>query len=146
MALIEHLLSKDPADQLERLLAGTGHSFDLTVVSNASGEGSPTRHVSIRRSPAGTSETNVIATEMAWPGDTFSLSHIALPFSREDPLYGDGNGGRVPTLGNRALRGERSTLVISPGEMLRQRWNPFHGWLKQRCLEFTGLSRPADSD
>ncbi|MEN9019912.1 MAG: alpha/beta fold hydrolase [Verrucomicrobiaceae bacterium] len=139
LALVEHLLSKDPADQLEGLLAETDHTFSLTVVSNSMEEGVPSLRVHLRRREAGTMETIEKSTEMSWPDETFSLSHIAIPFPENDSLYGSGEGGKVPTLGNRALRGERGTLLISPGEMLRQKWNPFYSWLEQKSLTFTEL-------
>ena len=42
-------------------------------------------------------------------------------------------------LGEIALRGERGVLQIPSGDMLRQRWNPFHPYVEKRRLEFTGL-------
>ncbi|MEP4078458.1 alpha/beta hydrolase [Haloferula sp.] len=149
--LIEHLLAKDPRDDLEKILNGPNHPYSLSVVSNASADSNPTLQVSIKHRSAGQSETLTTPTDMAWPKDIFSLSHVALPFPESDPLYGSGDGGKIPTLGNRALRGERGTLHISPGEMLRQKWNPFYPWLEKRCLEFTklapaGSSEPTSSD
>jgi alpha-beta hydrolase superfamily lysophospholipase len=139
--IIEHLLSKDPADQLAELFTDPKHSFSLAVVSNATGDDdSPSRDVMIHRRKAGQTDTSIELTEMAWPVDVFSLSHVALPFPEADPLYGNGNGSEIPTLGNRALRGERGTLVISPGEMLRQKWNPFYSWMEKRSLEFMRLA------
>jgi predicted alpha/beta-fold hydrolase len=38
------------------------------------------------------------------------------------------------------LRGERGVLQIDDSAMLRQRWNPFHPYLKERMLAFLGLS------
>ena len=52
---------------------------------------------------------------------------------------GVATAGETPTLGNRALRGERGILLISPGEMLRQKWNPFYAWMEGRALEFTPI-------
>ena len=139
--MIEHLLSTDPAEQLAGLLTDINHSFNLTVVSNATGNGdSPSRDVMIHRRKAGQTDVSTELTEMAWPLEVFSLSHVALPFPKGDPLYGNGNGGEIPTLGNRALRGERGTLLISPGEMLRQKWNPFYSWMEKRSLEFMRLA------
>jgi len=147
LALIENLLSRDPADHLDSLLKGSEHTFSLTVVSNETTEGRPTKEVSIRHRTAGESEARIKPTDMSWPEETFSLSHVALPFPEHDPLYGSGEGGKSPTLGNRALRGERGTLVISPGEMLRQKWNPFYHWLEEKSLRFAKLTpaRPADA-
>ena len=139
--MIEHLLSTDPAEQLAGLLTDINHSFNLTVVSNATGNGdSPSRDVMIHRRKAGQTDVSTELTEMAWPLEVFSLSHVALPFPKGDLLYGNGNGGEIPTLGNRALRGERGTLLISPGEMLRQKWNPFYSWMEKRSLEFMRLA------
>ena len=78
---------------------------------------------------------------MAWPQGMYSLSHIALPFAEDDPLYGGGDGGREVTLGNLALRGERGAIRISAADMLRQRWNPFYPLLEKRTIEFARLRR-----
>jgi len=137
--LVEKLLSKDPAEELAELLTGKSHKFALSVVKNELTDGVPSRRVVVMKREAGTAETSTQVTEMEWPDEVFSLSHIALPFPEEDSLYGSGNGGETPTLGNRALRGERGILLISPGEMLRQKWNPFYAWMEGRALEFTQL-------
>ena len=53
---------------------------------------------------------------MSWPDDVYSLSHIALPFSPDDPLYGDDPNSENPgiRLGRLALHGENNTLSIPP--------------------------------
>ncbi|MGB6221690.1 alpha/beta hydrolase, partial [Haloferula sp.] len=138
--LIEHLLAKDPAEDLQGLLKGPGHSFDLSVVTNASDEENISATVMIQHRKAGQSKLTIEASELSWPNEIFSLSHVALPFPESDPLYGSGDQGRTATLGNRALRGERGTLYISPGEMLRQKWNPFYPWVEKRAMEFINLT------
>ena len=47
-------------------------------------------------------------------------------------------------LGNLALYGERGLLRISPSDILRLRWNPFHEYLERRTLEFLGLAEPEE--
>ena len=76
-----------------------------------------------------------------WPKSLFSLSHLAMPIPNTDPLYGDKNAGKSPgiKLGHLAIYGESSVLEISPSAILRQRWNPFHAYTKERVLEFLGL-------
>ena len=71
----------------------------------------------------------------------FSLSHVALTFPPDDPLYGGDQAQPSPgiSLGNVALRGERGVLQVSPAAMLRQRWNPFYPYLERRTLEFFDL-------
>jgi len=74
---------------------------------------------------------------LAWPGGVVSLSHVALPFLPDDPLYGRGppsSDDRV-FLGDMALRGERG-VSISEDWLLRQRHNPFYPYLEGRVLEW----------
>ncbi|MEE8588127.1 MAG: alpha/beta fold hydrolase [Sulfurimonadaceae bacterium] len=77
-----------------------------------------------------------------WPKHLYSLSHLAMPIDRNDPLYGDINAPKSPgiQLGHLAIYGETSVLQISASSVLRQRWNPFHDYTNQRALEFMGLN------
>ena len=79
--------------------------------------------------------------DLYWPGTLYSLSHLAMPISNKDPLYGDKNAPKSPglSLGHMALYGETSVLEMSGSSLLRQRWNPFHEYTKQRVLEFLEL-------
>ena len=73
-----------------------------------------------------------------WSKGVYSLSHLALPISPDDPLYGNKNAPKSPgiQLGHLAGYGETGVLQISSASLLRQRWNPFHGYIKGRVLEF----------
>ena len=91
-----------------------------------------------------TTKTNRKITEILpfrWPKGIYSLSHLAMPISNNDPLYGDENAPKSPgiQLGYLAVYGETSVLETSASSLLRQRWNPFHEYTKQRVLEFMGL-------
>jgi hypothetical protein len=77
--LVEKLLSKDPAEELAELLTGKSHKFALSVVKNELTDGVPSRRVVVMKREAGTAETSTQVTEMEWPDEVFSLSHIALP-------------------------------------------------------------------
>ena len=79
--------------------------------------------------------------DLYWPNDRYSLSHLAMPISYNDPLYGNKNAPKSPgvTLGHLAIYGETSVLQMSGASLLRQRWNPFHDYTKERVLEFLGL-------
>jgi hypothetical protein len=82
---------------------------------------------------------------LSWPGEHYySLTHVALPFPPDDPLYGGEGGNNSPGiyLGDIALRGERGVLKIPADEMLRLRWNPFYPFLEQKVLEFFELDTP----
>jgi len=76
-----------------------------------------------------------------WPKSLFSLSHLAMPMPENDPLYGSVDAPKSPgiKLGHLAIYGESSVLEITPSAILRQRWNPFHAYTKERVLEFLGL-------
>jgi len=73
-------------------------------------------------------------TGVAWPDGVFSLSHVAVPFPPDDPLYGDGTSPnadlRLP-LGSLSLRGERDTLEVPPEAFYRLRYNPFFPFVRR---------------
>ena len=73
---------------------------------------------------------------LAWPNDVFSLSHVALPFAPDDPLYGSEPpaGDNTLHLGDIPLRGERDLNKISGEWLLRMRCNPFYEVLESRVL------------
>jgi hypothetical protein len=63
----------------------------------------------------------------------YSLSHIALPFPDDDPLYGDRpSGSAALQLGGIAIRGERNVLVVSQDSLDRLGFNPFFGYMAER--------------
>jgi len=73
-----------------------------------------------------------------WSKGLYSLSHLAMPISPNDPLYGNENAPKSPgiDLGHLAIYGETGLLQTSASSLLRQRWNPFHDYTKVRVLEF----------
>ena len=73
-----------------------------------------------------------------WSKGLYSLSHLAMPISPNDPLYGNEDALKSPgiQLGHLAIYGETGVLQISSATLLRQRWNPFHGYIRGRVLEF----------
>lgn len=123
------------AIDLERLISGPPKAYTVGMVSNRDTAGFD---AVLRSRPAGAE--SVITSELAlsWPDDVYSLSHIALPFSPDDPLYGDDPLSQNPgiRLGRLALHGENGALSIPPTMMTRQRWNPFHVFMTQRIGEF----------
>jgi alpha-beta hydrolase superfamily lysophospholipase len=117
----------------ENLLDGPPLPFDLTVLGNADSESftvdafeRPAQEQGHARRPTG----------LAWPRGVYSLSHVALPFSPEDPVY----GARPPAaaallyLGRPELRGERGLLAMPANDLIRLRHNPFFGYV-QACVE-----------
>jgi alpha-beta hydrolase superfamily lysophospholipase len=123
----------------DTVLAGPPHRYDVSVVTNRSNQDLAT--VVRQRLPM-SDEVTTRDTGVSWPRDVYSLSHIALPFPAEDPLYGDGTISNLNSLnlGRSILRGERGRLAIPDSAMTRQHWNPFYRYMESRILEFVDRS------
>ena len=130
------LLVDDPGPFTNRLMKDDSLPFGITLISNRDTE---TRDVVVRyKAPTSGNVTEHELHGLAWPSDVFSLSHIALPFPSNDPLYGSNPpaGDESLHLGDIPLRGERDLNQI-PGEwLLRMRYNPFYEVLESRILEW----------
>jgi alpha-beta hydrolase superfamily lysophospholipase len=108
---------------IERLSKETrGYTLDL-IVNTSEQE----RKVSVRHlAPDG--GVSVSDTQLEWPETLVSLSHVALPFPPDDPVYGLNPGsGRagIPSIGSWLFRGESGAVTISLGSLTRPRSNPF---------------------
>jgi alpha-beta hydrolase superfamily lysophospholipase len=139
VAEMEPILLGDPGAALAAVQDDPGRTFALTLVTNATPE---SRRVVARRSGPRGGPVTERDPGLAWPEGIYSLSHVALPFPPEDPLYGGrrvGDGAWIG-LGELALRGERGVLQIPAADMLRLRWNPFYPYLESRVLAFLGLA------
>ena len=134
-AVISGLLVDDPGPFTSRLMSGTAHPFTVRLVGN---ENADSRRVVARIKPEGSAEvTETVDLGMEWPLGIISLSHIAVPFSPEDPLYGatSPDDGRL-FLGYAEIRGERGLLNFSSDWLLRLRHNPFYDVLESRVVEW----------
>jgi alpha-beta hydrolase superfamily lysophospholipase len=134
---IEPLMKRNPDEIIREIKQDANREFILSIVTNESPGSRAVTVVSSdlqRELPAGA------MPGMAWPDDVYSLSHVALPFAYDDPLYGADESVSSPgiRLGNLAMRGERGVLQVSAADMLRLRWNPFYPYVEQRVLDFLG--------
>ncbi len=119
----------------DRMLRAPPQPFDLTVVTNES-EAS-TAVVALRRAALIT-EAHTEPVGLDWPRDVFSLSHVALPFAPDDPVYG-AIRPEPPTmifLGNVELHGERGLLALPVSDLIRLRYNPFNAYVGARVRAF----------
>jgi alpha-beta hydrolase superfamily lysophospholipase len=134
----EELLRYDPRAVFEPLLRDVDRSFMLTIVTN---ENELSRRAVARTTLHGKEDPAALTYLGEWPGDVYSLSHIALPFAPQDPVYGGLAAADSPgiQLGNLALRGERGVLLVSGTDLLRLRWNPFFDYVESRTLAFMRL-------
>jgi alpha-beta hydrolase superfamily lysophospholipase len=136
-ATVQPLLVNDPGPLTQRLLSMPARPFGLTVITNATPE---TLQVKELRAPAGSDEQVTRLLDLAWPRTVFSLSHVALPFPPDDPLYGYETlpGADHVQLGRIEVRGENGVLALPTWVLTRQRSNPFHSYLIERLDGFVG--------
>ena len=133
---VDVLMRPGAALGVKQLLEGPPLPFELTVLQNASPDSEAI--VAVRRASGETALTQV-ETGLRWPLEVFALSHVALPFPPDDPIYG-AHPPRTPTaiyLGRPDLLGERGLLAVPAADLLRLRFNPFYSYLEQRTLQFT---------
>jgi len=130
------LLISDPGPLTNRLMSDDTLPFAVTFITNENPETGAV--IARHKAPF---EADASVTEqlgLAWPAGVVSLSHVALPFPPDDPLY----GGRPPDnedilfLGEMAMRGERGLLKLSAEWLLRMRYNPFYEVVETRMLEW----------
>jgi hypothetical protein len=130
-SLVQTLLVEDPGPLTRRLLERSSRPYALTLVTN---ESTATPRVEERRVPALGTHPRRRPLGVEWPRSVFSLSHVALPFPPDDPLYGY-DAPRVAQhvqLGRLEARGENGVLAVPNWLLTRQRSNPFHGYLVAR--------------
>ncbi len=135
-AIKAKFLVDDPAPLTDRLMADPTLPFAVTFVGNEDPHG--TRVVARHKPPLSREISETEHIDLAWPTGIVSLSHVALPFPPDDPVYGQQpppNDSQV-FLGDLAIKGERDLLKI-PGEwLLRLRFNPFYAYLQTRVVKW----------
>lgn len=125
-------LRDDGESGLQALGVATSRGARLALVTNASPESGAVveRRSGVADRPIG----------LTWPTHVYSLSHVALPFPPDDPLYGrDGPGVR---LGRLAPRGEKGVLVVPTEQLMRLTWNPFFPYLEERLGGWVEAAAP----
>ena len=136
LAANKMLLVSDPGPLTNQLLTDDVLPFGVTVISNSDKQ---SRAVVARFKAPGSSDiSNATELGMSWPQDVYSLSHLALPFPPDDPLYGPYPPEDDDTLhfGEIALRGERDIYKLPAEWLVRMRYNPFYDLLENRTLQW----------
>jgi alpha-beta hydrolase superfamily lysophospholipase len=135
-AIKSTLLVSDPGPLTHRMMANPDLPFAVTFITNENPHS--TRVVVRHKAPFSLAASEIENLDLYWPGDVVSLSHIALPFPPDDPLYGQ----RPPPdddlvfLGDLAFKGEQGLLKLPPEWLLRMRYNPFYDYLQKRVLQW----------
>ncbi|MFO1152085.1 MAG: alpha/beta hydrolase [Rhodospirillales bacterium] len=134
----------DPGPLTARLMASDKLPFGLTLLAN---EAPHSGRVVSRHKPALSTEASVEPLDLAWPGGIISLSHIALPFPPDDPLYGQTRpeGSDLVFLGQIAVQGERGLLLFPADWLLRLRYNPFFLFLESQTIAWLDMANATPS-
>jgi len=135
-AIMSTLLVSDPGPLTRRLMTDPDLPFAVTFITNENPHS--TRVVVQHKAPYSLHAESVENLEVSWPRDVVSLSHIALPFPPDDPLYGrfQQQDNDLIYLGNLAFKGEQGLLNLPPQWLLRMRYNPFYTYLQQRTVQW----------
>ncbi|MEL7087911.1 MAG: alpha/beta fold hydrolase, partial [Planctomycetota bacterium] len=148
---LKHFVDDRQTELLDAARDRSDLPYRLTVIGNVSPATLDTEAVSI--GPAATPGTTA-PLDTPWPADVYSLSHIALPFSPDDPIYGRRRvtpcepetnpadaapePGRAAwpdlPIGSIEMRGERHLLSISANDLIRLRHNPFFAELERDLI------------
>lgn len=118
-------------------LERTDRPFRLTVMGRSTSD-SDQLSLKIRENGQWTEQP----TQMSWPHGVVSLSHVAVPIPADDPVYGDGTGECLLTLGCIRMRAEPSALMIPSSVFVRCRHNPFYGFMEDRVIDWLSQRYP----
>jgi alpha-beta hydrolase superfamily lysophospholipase len=131
-ARVGPLLRRSTDTIVARLLPDPPRSFRTTLVTNVSRSSNEVQAVTV---DAGSTAETAQPLGLSFPLGVFSLSHLAIPFPLNDPLYGlepDPSEDYGAQLGALATRGERGVLVVSIDSLARMSSNPFFDFVMQR--------------
>ncbi len=121
---------------LRQLAADDDLPYRLTVITNVVGNA---QQVAQKSKPPRSGIIETSPLPLRWPRGLYSLSHVAIPFAADDPVYGTGDdqqGDYVGlSLGTLQPRGETQLLTVSLPQLMRLRHNPFFDYVEQRVVE-----------
>jgi hypothetical protein len=118
------------------LFRDQARTYRLSVLTNAAGD---SRDVVEKDVAAGSGRVESRDVGLSWPAGIYSLSHVALPFRIDDPLYGlepDRSEDFGVRLGLVQWRGERGVLAVSEADLMRMGSNPFFPYLEERTRQW----------
>ena len=124
------------AAMLEAIKSRSELPYQLTIIDNAGPDSLDI--VQHSKAPRST-RFDISPLGMAWPPGMYSLSHVAVPFSHDDPVYGASEDSRgvykgVP-IGSIQPRGETQYLTVPLSQFMRLRYNPFFAYIEKRINE-----------
>ncbi len=137
---VRAFLKKSYDAQVAALFAHGERTYRLSLVTNA---GAGTLEVVAKNAGPGSADSEETPLGLSWPRGVFSLSHLAVPFAFDDPLFGldpDMSVDYGLRLGLVAPRGEKGVLDVPISQFMRLNCNPFFPYVEKRIEEF--VTRP----
>lgn len=135
-AAVRPFLKTDFDEPLQRLWITPSRRYSLSLVTNES----PNYAAAIVWSaPPGAPAIEPVPLGLSWPPGVYSLSHVAVPFRADDPLFGLDPDPKVDygaRLGLLTPRGERGITTVGADQFMRLGCNPFFPYLEKRVEEW----------
>jgi len=122
---------------IDSLMQAKNLPFAISLMTNKNDN---TRDVVLKMKRINSQNIEIETPELTlfWPEKVYSLSHVAIPFSPNDLLYGPmgrNESNNYINLGTFAPRGEKKILNIPTDQLMRLRYNPFFYHMEKRIVE-----------
>jgi esterase/lipase len=134
-ALLKNFLKMSPLASLNESGISDKRNYTLAIITNKDAD---SIEMIARTQDENTNSFNDIPLNLSWPDGIYSLSHLAIPFPMDDPVYGtkplEPPRSHIQ-LGDIYMRGERNVLRIPEKDLMRLRCNPFWEYVKNRIEE-----------
>ncbi len=112
-----------------------GLPFDVALITNKNIE---SRDMVLKNIKLNSQDITTEALDLSWPEGVYSLSHVAIPFSPYDLLYGPmgpNDLNNYINIGTFAPRGEKKILIIPTDLLMRLRYNPFFEYMERKIVD-----------
>jgi len=122
---------------IDSLMQAKNLPFAVSLMTNKNDN---TRDVVLKMKRINSQNIEIETPELTlfWPEKVYSLSHVAIPFSPNDLLYGPmgrNESNNYINLGTFAPRGEKKILNIPTDQLMRLRYNPFFDYIERKIVD-----------
>lgn len=122
---------------IDNLMQAENLPFAVSLMTNKSDN---SREVVLKKKKIDSQNIEIETPELTlfWPEKVYSLSHVAIPFSSADLLYGPmgpNESNNYINLGTFAPRGEKKILNIPTEQLMRLRYNPFFDYIERKIVD-----------
>jgi alpha-beta hydrolase superfamily lysophospholipase len=137
---IDVFVRTEDQSHVARLFDRVARPFRRVLITNSSAS---TTDVISRTVDAGQLSIVDSPLGLSWPAEVYSLTHVALPFTPDDVLYGieaEPSASGLLRLGRLSPRGERSVLIVSTDTLMRLSSNPFFPYVADTVRAWVATS------